>query len=83
MSLSRPVFCVSAPRTRRVTRRDIKSAIEHATNLCYNFEDTPECRSAWETVDELSMAMNHQFEKIDENNKIKNWTHDINKSIDR
>ena len=42
------------PRRPRVTSRKLQDAIQHARNLCYNYEDTPECRAAWEKVEELS-----------------------------
>jgi len=56
------VACVKPqiPRRRVVKTQDIKHAIKHATNLCHNYEDTPECRSAWELVEELTSAHAHQ-----------------------
>jgi hypothetical protein len=36
---------------------DIKRAIQHANNICYNFEDAQECRIAWDRVEELSAEM--------------------------
>jgi len=41
---------------RKIKATDIKHAIQHAQNLCFNFENTPECRAAWELVDELTVA---------------------------
>jgi uncharacterized Fe-S cluster-containing radical SAM superfamily protein len=35
----------------------LKKAIHHAENLCYNYEDTPECRAAWEAAEELSLML--------------------------
>ena len=35
----------STSRPRRVRLNDIKRAIHHAKNLCFNYENTPECRS--------------------------------------
>jgi hypothetical protein len=43
----------------KVSVRDVKQAIRQAQNLCMNYEDTPECRAAWELVDELSTAFAH------------------------
>lgn len=49
------------PQKRRVPARptywDLKKAIHHAENLCYNYEDTPECRAAWERAEELSIEL--------------------------
>ena len=47
---------------RKIKANDVKHAIKHAQNLCFNFENTPECRSAWEIVEELSEALNVQKE---------------------
>lgn len=67
MSSLRIVACsVHKSSTERHRRRTtvhpshIKKAIQHAKNLCYNYENTPECRSAWECVEELSAEMNRQ-----------------------
>ena len=46
-----------APRRSQVRPADIKRAIQHANNICYNFEDTRECRIAWDRVEELSAEM--------------------------
>lgn len=51
----------SAPR--KIKASDVKHAIKHAQNLCFNFENTPECRSAWEIVEELSEALDVQKER--------------------
>jgi len=47
----------------KVTVRDVKQAIRQAQNLCFHYEDTPECRSAWEVVEELSSAFAHGKDK--------------------
>ena len=44
----------------RVKKSEVKQAISHAKNLCAGFEDTVECRIAWEKVEELSAAMADQ-----------------------
>ena len=59
LCMSRP----SVPPHRKITTKDIKRAIQRAKNLCYNFEDTPARRSAWEKVDELSTALARQQER--------------------
>jgi len=51
----------SKPRKNKVKAKDIKSAIDQARLLCFNFEDTIECRLAWEQVEELSSAYNDQW----------------------
>lgn len=61
----RPVTMTARPRPKRthktpVKAKDIKRAIDQAKLLCVNFEDTIECRLAWETVEELSVAYNDQ-----------------------
>lgn len=41
------------PRPVRRTKlrpKDVQQAIQHAQLLCYNFEDTPACRIAWDRV---------------------------------
>jgi hypothetical protein len=56
---------VSQPRrTPRVTKRQIKQAVDHAMLLCHNFEDTLECRHAWELAEELTHAYHAQQENI-------------------
>ena len=53
----------SVPPKRRPTpvcRRKVKQAIQHASHLCKNYEDTIECRLAWEHVEELSSALAKQ-----------------------
>lgn len=52
-----------APSRTQVRPAEIKRAIQHAKNICYNFEDTPECRSAWEQVEELSSELARQADE--------------------
>jgi len=56
---------MSRPAARRTQVRpsEVKQAIQHAKNICYNFEDTPECRSAWEQVEELSSELARQADE--------------------
>lgn len=59
------------PRPARRTKlqpKDVQQAIQHAQLLCYNFEDTPACRIAWDRVEELSSELARQRE---ENLRIK------------
>ena len=48
---------------RKISVKDVKSAIQQAKNLCYNFEDTPACRLAWSEVEEISTALARQEER--------------------
>jgi hypothetical protein len=60
-ALARPVVLATRPKMRtQVKAKDIKRAIDHAKLLCLHFEDTIECRLAWEEVEELSIAYNDQ-----------------------
>jgi hypothetical protein len=38
--------------------KKLKQAIEHASLICINHEDTKECGVAWDQVEELSAALN-------------------------
>jgi hypothetical protein len=49
-----------------VRQRQVKEAIQHARLLCQNFEDTVECKLAWEKVEELSAALNDQAKLLAE-----------------
>jgi hypothetical protein len=51
------------PASRKISVKDVKSAIQQAKNLCYNFEDTPACRLAWSEVEEISTALARQEER--------------------
>ena len=44
----------SVPRRRPVRASDVKRAIKYAQDLCYNYENTDQCRAAWSVVEELS-----------------------------
>lgn len=48
--------------------KDVEQAIQQARNLCYNFEETPACKIAWDRVEELSSELARQRE---ENLRIK------------
>ena len=54
-------MCAVPPRKKTVVKKAaIKQAITQATNLCIGYEDTIECRLAWEKVEELSAALADQ-----------------------
>ena len=51
------------PQRTRVTVNDVKMRIAHAQNLCANYENTHECKHAWETVNELTEELDRQREE--------------------
>ena len=42
------------PRRTKIRAKDVELAIQQATTLCFNCEDTTACRVAWDRVEELS-----------------------------
>ena len=54
------------PKKRIPIRPQMKKAIDQAMLLCANFEDTIECKLAWEKVEELSAALNDQKKLLEE-----------------
>jgi hypothetical protein len=65
MLLAKPlrVMCTAQPspsRKKGQIRYKLKQAINHAQSLCHNFEDTNECRVAWDEVNELTRALHDQ-----------------------
>ena len=56
----RPIVCTAQPRKKAQIRYKLKQAIEHAQLLCHNFEDTKECRVAWDEVNDLTRALHDQ-----------------------
>ena len=67
VAVTRPIFCTAKPQPRNsgrrvLTPRDVRRAIDHAKLICYNFEDTPACRNAWDQVEEISSALARQVE---------------------
>jgi hypothetical protein len=60
----RPIVCTAQPPKKAVIRHKLKESIRHAQLLCANFEDTPQCRVAWDTVNDLTRAL-HGVEKKD------------------
>ena len=59
-SLRPVVVCSAQPRKKAQIRFKLKKAIEQAQLLCVNFEDTPECSIAWDTVNDLTRALHDQ-----------------------
>ena len=56
-----PVMCTAQPsRKKGQIRYKLKKAIDHAKSLCLNFEDTNECRIAWDEVNDLTRALHDQ-----------------------
>jgi len=56
-----PVACNAQPsRTKGYIRYKLKQAIDHAQHLCLNFDDTKECRIAWDEVNDLTHALHGQ-----------------------
>jgi len=71
LAVAKPKFFAKSeppkkPRRTSVKPSDVKRAIQHAQNLCFNFEDTPECRIAWGVVDELSSELARQNDQTRE-----------------
>jgi len=61
--IRRPVVTCTAqpsPRKKGHIRYKLKQAIEHAQSLCLNFENTKECRVAWDEVNDLTRALHNQ-----------------------
>ena len=68
LAVARPSFFVRAdaqkPKRRTKLRpKDVRQAIHHAQLICYNFEDTPACRCAWDRVEEMSSELARQREE--------------------
>lgn len=69
LAVARPQILTSKgadPRPAKRTKlrpKDVEQAIQQATNLCFNFEDTPSCKVAWDRVEELSSEMARQREE--------------------
>jgi hypothetical protein len=45
---------------RQLIKKVLKKSIDHALLICPNFEDTIECRVAWDTVNDLTRALHNQ-----------------------
>lgn len=62
MMLARPIVCTAHRSQGPVNKRQfikkvLKRSIDHALLICPNFEDTIECRIAWDTVNDLTRAL--------------------------
>lgn len=63
MMIVNPVMCMAKPQPHKpVKAKHIKAAISHAKLLCFNYEDTLECKMAWEEVQNLDSAYSKQKE---------------------
>lgn len=51
------------PKRTKLRTQDVEQAINHARNLCFNFDDTASCKVAWDRVEELSAEMARQREE--------------------
>jgi len=51
------------PKRTKLRPKDVEQAIQQAKNLCFNFEDTPACKVAWDRVEELSSELARQREE--------------------
>lgn len=62
MAVSRPQFSNNRAATSRTKLRpaDVERSVKHAQNLCYAYEDAPECKVAWDRVEELSSELARQ-----------------------
>jgi hypothetical protein len=58
------LHCIPKP-VKKVTRSIIKKTIQHAKNICFNYETSPECKSAWELVDELEKGLEKQEDSLE------------------
>ena len=57
------IRCTAQPSPQRkkgYIRYKLKQSIDHAKSLCLNFEDTKECRIAWDEVNDLTRALHDQ-----------------------
>ena len=77
--LSRPVMCTAQPSPRKKghIRYKLKKAIDHAKSLCLNFEDTKECRIAWDEVNDLTRALHDQYPKEPERSELSKREYDV------
>lgn len=63
--LARPVIVCTANRSngpvnkRQFIKKVLKRSVDHAMLICPNFEDTIECRIAWDTVNDLTRALHN------------------------
>ena len=74
-----PVMCTAQPSPRKKghIRYKLKKAIDHAKSLCHNFEDTTECRVAWDEVNDLTRALHEQYPKEPERSELSKREYDV------
>jgi hypothetical protein len=53
----RPIVCTAQPHRKSVIRYKLKESIRNAQLICLDYEESPQCRVAWDTVDELTRAL--------------------------
>jgi hypothetical protein len=63
MMLMSPVMCVANPQNKRIKVKQVKAAVQQAKDLCQNYEDTVECKVAWDQATELDRALKKQSER--------------------
>ena len=69
LAVARPQILAKKGADPRPTKRtklrpkDVEQAIQQAKNLCFNFEDTPACKVAWDRVEELASELARQREE--------------------
>ena len=64
-----PIFATAQPQRPKPKKsvqlaKKLKQAIDHASLICVNYEDTKECGVAWDQVEELSAALNDVIMKV-------------------
>jgi hypothetical protein len=65
------------PRRSKIRAKDVELAIQQATNLCFNFEDTTACRVAWDRVEELSSEYARQRYEIPRDDPLETREYDV------
>ena len=66
----------TVPPRPKVTPKDIKRAVQQANNVCYESQETPQCRIMWDRVSDLTHAFARQKDLEAEKkleNAIKYW----------
>jgi hypothetical protein len=48
------------------TVKQLKDAVRHAKLVCYNYEDTHECKVAWQKVDALVSSLRDNDTRYDD-----------------
>lgn len=54
----------------KLRSKDVERAIQQASNLCFNFEDTPACKVAWDHVEELSAEYARQRDETHRRDRV-------------